>query len=359
MNHKLLPLTAAGLLVFAMGNALYHQLPEPEPAPPVPPPVTPFGRTVAGAGLVEPNTEASGTGIIAVGSQMAGVVTRVGVHVGQEVKVGDVLFVLDKRQAEAELRARQAALDMALAQMRKLGQMPRPEEVPVSEAQVRSAEAAFRQQEDQRNRDRKLAAHSALSQEDLVAHEQHYQAARAQLDVARANLALLQAGAWDQDKAIASASIGQARAQVDQAETMLRLLEVRAPVEGTILEVKVRPGEYVCTASGQSLILMGNLQPLHVRVNVDEGDFPRLKLNAPARAKIRGDATLQEIPLRYVRLEEHVVPKTGLTGANAERVDTRVVQVIYAIERDHRLVHEKKVLVGQVLDVFIDDGTPK
>jgi multidrug resistance efflux pump len=359
MNRKLLPLTAAGLLVFAMGNALYHQMPEVESPPPVPPAVTPFGQTVAGAGLVEPNTEASGTGIIAVGSQMAGVVTRVGVHIGQEVKAGDVLFTLDKRQAEAELRARQAALEMVVAQMHKLDLMPRPEEVPVSEAQVRSAEAAFREQEDQRNRDRRLAAHNALSQEDLVAHEQHYQAARAQLDVARANLALLRAGAWDQDKAIAAASIGQARAQVDQAETMLKLLEVRAPVEGTILEVKVRPGEYVCTASGQSLILMGNLQPLHVRVSVDEEDFPRLKLTAPARAKIRGDATQEEIPLRFVRLEEHVVPKTALTGANAERIDTRVVQVIYAIEPNHRLDHEKRVLVGQVLDVFIDGGAPE
>ena len=75
----------------------------------------------------------------------------------------------------------------------------------------------------------------------------------------------------------------------------------------------------------QSLILMGNLQPLHVRVNVDEEDLPRLKLYAPARAKIRGDARQEEVPLSFFRLEPYVVPKTSLTGVNTERVDTRVV----------------------------------
>jgi hypothetical protein len=41
--------------------------------------------------------------------------------------------------------------------------------------------------------------------------------------------------------------------------------------------------------AGQSLILMGNLHPLHVRVNVDEEDLPRLRWNAPAPARVHGD----------------------------------------------------------------------
>jgi hypothetical protein len=48
------------------------------------------------------------------------------------------------------------------------------------------------------------------------------------------------------------------------------------------------------------------------------------------------------------------VPKMSLTGINVERVDTRVVQLIYAIDPRHKLVREKKILVGQLLDVFID-----
>src|SRR5579871_4038059 len=103
MRRYLLPLLAAGLLVFAVAHALSLQRREPETPPPVPPPLSPFGDTVAGAGMVEPSTEASSTGNIAVGSQLAGVVTRVSVRIGQEVKAGDLLFELDLRQTEADL----------------------------------------------------------------------------------------------------------------------------------------------------------------------------------------------------------------------------------------------------------------
>jgi len=316
IRKYVLPLLAVGLLVFAVAYALFIQRPEPKTPPPVLPPLSPFGDTVAGAGMVEPSTEASGTGNIAIGSQLAGTVTKVGIRIGQTVKAGDLLFELDNRQTEADLKVRQAGL-------------------PVSEAQVEVAEANLRQQQDQYERARNLLAKRAIAPEDFVISEQAYQSARAQLTLAKAN-------------------VGQATAQIAQDKTMLELLQVRAPVDGTILQVNIRPGEYVSTFGGQSLILMGNLQPLHVRVNVDEEDLPRLKLYAPARAKIRGDARQEEVPLTFVRLEPYVVPKTSLTGANTERVDTRVVQVIYAVDPNNRLVQEKKVLVGQLVDVFID-----
>jgi len=89
-------------------------------------------------------------------------------------------------------------------------------------------------------------------------------------------------------------------------------------------------------------------------VNVDEEDILRLRLYAPARAKLREDPRQEEIPMSFVRLEPYVVPKTSLTGANTERFDTSVVQVVYAIDPNNRPVQEKKVLVGQMVDVFID-----
>jgi HlyD family secretion protein len=316
MFRKLiLPLVAGMFLIFAVSHALYIQRPEPEPPPPVPPPTSPFGHTVAGSGIVEPNNHASGTSAVSVGSQVAGVVTKVHVTIGQEVKAGDLLLELDPRQADADLRVREAG-------------------IAVNEAQVRAAEASYQTQKDQWERDKQLSS-TQLAEQDRFAHTQAYFNAIAQLALAKANLVL-------------------ARAQVDQGRTNVELLQVRAPSDGTVLQVNVRPGEYVTVFAGQPLVLMGNLHPLHVRVNVDEEDLPRLRLDAPARAKVRGDASQEEIVLRFVRLEPFVVPKMSLTGANTERVDTRVVQLIYAVEPGSRLVREKKVLVGLLLDVFID-----
>jgi HlyD family secretion protein len=353
----LLPVLAVAMTIFAVAHALYVQRPEPDLPPPVSPPVSPFGNTVAGAGMVEPSTEASGNGYISVGSQLPGVVTKVRVHIGQEVKAGEVLFELDRRQTEADLQVRLAAVENAEAQLQRLERQPRPEEVPPLEAQLRLAEANHKQQKDVRDRDLQMAPGSVAPQ-DMLAHELAFRAARAQVAVAQANLALLKAGAWDADKLIAYTTVKQARAAVEQDRTLLDMLLVRAPVDGTILQLNVRPGEYVASAAGQALVMMGNLRPLHVRVNIDQEDIPRLRLEAPARAKVRGDPLQEEVPMTFVRLEPYVVPKLSLTGINIERVDTRVVQVIYAIDPDHRLVRDRKVLVGQLLDVFIDATPP-
>jgi multidrug efflux pump subunit AcrA (membrane-fusion protein) len=175
----LLPVAALVLLAFAGTHAYLTGRPGPDLPPPLPPPTSPFGTTVAGAGIVEPSTEASGSAAIAVGTQLPGVVSRVCVRIGQEVKAGAVLFELDQRQAEADLRVRETGVVAAQAQLRRLELQPRPEEVPPSEAQVKAAEATFRQLEDQRKRDRKLGP-LALSEQDRVAHELAYRQAHAQ-----------------------------------------------------------------------------------------------------------------------------------------------------------------------------------
>jgi multidrug resistance efflux pump len=199
------------------------------------------------------------------------------------------------------------------------------------------AVATLNTTKDQYERAKKAHESGVIAEQDYVTADQAYQSAQAQVAQAKAN-------------------VQQARAQVEQARTQLQLLQIRAPSDGTILQINVRPGEYVAASAGQSLIVMGSLRPLHVRVSVDEEDLPRLKLLAPARAKLRGGAEQgeRELPLTFVRLEPLVVPKTSLTGVNTERVDTRVVQVIFAIDPEHPLVKTKKVLVGQLLDVFID-----
>ena len=64
-----------------------------------------------------------------------------------------------------------------------------------------------------------------------------------------------------------------------------------------------------------------------------------------------GHADLQ-MPLRFVRVEPYVIPKRSLTGDSLERVDTRVLQVIYEFDRPAFPIY-----VGQQVDVFIRRGT--
>ena len=68
---------------------------------------------------------------------------------------------------------------------------------------------------------------------------------------------------------------------------------------------------------------------------------------SPGVAYLKG-STKQSIPLTFVRIEPYIVPKTALTGANTERVDTRVLQIIYRFD-----LPPFPVYAGQQVDVFI------
>jgi HlyD family secretion protein len=142
----------------------------------------------------------------------------------------------------------------------------------------------------------------------------------------------------------------------DQTRTEIDRLIVRTPkaaetsAEFKVLQVNVRPGEYVGTVPGQAMIVLGFVGRLHVRVDIDENDIGRFRPNLPGTAKPRG-APGVAFPIRFVRVEPYVIPKRSLTGGSQERVDTRVLQVIYRIETG-----EKPLYVGQQMDVFLDAG---
>jgi multidrug resistance efflux pump len=262
------------------------------------------------------------------------------------------LFQVDNRQLKAQRAYAEANLAAAQAQLAKLEAQPRPEEVPPSEAKVQVAQANLDMQQDLAERNRKLIGTRSIGEEDYRQKVLAASMARQQLVQARAEDALLKAGAWEADKAIARANVVLAKAQIEQIKTDLERALVRAPVEGKVLQVNVRPGEYVGTPPSQALIVLGSVQKLHVRVDIDEHDIPRaqrfLRPGVSAYASPRGDPSAR-FPLSFVRIEPFVVPKKSLTGDNTERVDTRVLRVIYHVDRD-----EPGLFVGMQVDVFVN-----
>jgi hypothetical protein len=95
------------------------------------------------------------------------------------------------------------------------------------------------------------------------------------------------------------------------------------------------------------------LKPLNIRVDVDENEAWRVRSDASAVATVRGNANLKTA-LTFVRFEPFVLPKKSLTGDSTERVDTRVLQVIYRVEDD-----QLPLFVGQQMDVFIEAPAPE
>jgi multidrug efflux pump subunit AcrA (membrane-fusion protein) len=306
MKTYILPLIAFAALVFGIGSVVRSQ-PKHEPtAPPSPPPASPYSHTVAAVGLVETSTEN-----IAIGTPRADVVSEVVVTVDQTVKTGDPLFKLDDRQLRAELAMRQADLRVAESQ------------VKVNAAMLEDASLQLSFFESLKDK-------NAISAEDLTRRRSAVETARARLDEAKARVV-------------------SAAAQIQMTQTDLERSIVRAPIDGDVLQVKIHPGEFApAGVTATPLILLGRLKPLHIRVDVDENEAWRVHPEAKATAAGRGNANLKA-PLRFVRFEPFVIPKKSLTGDSTERVDTRVLQVIYRVEDD-----ALPLFVGQQMDVFID-----
>jgi HlyD family secretion protein len=264
---------------------------EPIQPPPITPPTNPYEASVAASGIIEALSEN-----ISIGVPAAGLVTRVHVKVWDSVVEGQPLFTLDSRDLEAQLAVDKASITVAMATLERL--------------------------EDQLARLKSVNDPRAVSRDEVRTREN--------------------------DVNVALAQLVAARAKVEQDMILIERLTVRAPKTGAILQVNVRAGEYAAVTPKNPAIMLGDMGRMQVRADVDEQNAPRLQPGQTATAYIKGDTT-RPIELRFERIEPFVVPKTSLTGSSTERVDTRVLQVIYSFERPK----DGPVYVGQQMDLFV------
>lgn len=256
------------------------------------PPSSPYKSFIAAQGMIE-----SAYKNIPIGSSYSDIITDVYVAVGQIVKKRTPLFKTDTRVFQAQLV--KALHDVAVAQ------------------------AEYENQAIQYN------YYSGLSDKNAVS-KQAYTTAQ-------------------YNEKIAAEKLKAAQAQVAIYTAHLERSIVRAPIDGQVMELNIRPGQYAQQQSNnqEPLILFGNIHNLHVRTDIDEEDSWRYEQGAQAIAYVRGNRNIM-IPLEYVYQEPYIVPKKSLTGSDLERVDTRVLQVVYRFKKNNL-----PVFLGQLLDVYI------
>ncbi len=317
-------------------------------------PVDGSARYIGGIGIVEPAGEA-----VSIGTQVPGLVAEVKVKPGDRVEKGDPLFMLDPRATQASLAIALSNEEAAVAKLKELeGQIaPTRSKLAANQALLAQARADAANSGQQYRRAQQLAKTSSISDEEVEARRLAFELsnakvseAEARVKEAEANLALLAGSDSAPTLDVQRAAIEQARANVALARTNLDLLTVRAPLKSTVLQVKIRVGEFAAAAVlTNALMVLGVMDPLHIRVEIDESEIHRFRMGAKAYATVRGRAD-EHIPLTFVRAEPFVVPKRSLSGGVSERVDTRVLQLIYSVAPS-----ALNATVGQQVDVFIEE----
>lgn len=303
LRKYLLPTLAILGALFALFIVFWSQRSIPPPPILFPPAQSPYPHAIAGAGIIEASSQN-----ISIGSPFNEVIEKIYVVEGNHVKAGDKLFQLDLRAFNSQVEAARASLN--------------------------AAQVIFEDKKTQFSFYKRLKDTRAVS-------EQTYQ---------QAYYALLEA---EENVKVACANLVETEVNVERSI-------IRAPIDGEILQVNIHVGEIapvVPFISGQAtwlvaaqgtLILMGRVQPLQVRIDVDEDDAWRYEPGARATAFVRGNSTIN-FPLTFTRVEPYVIPKSSFTGQTVERVDTRVLQVLYQFERN-----DLPVYAGQILDIFIE-----
>lgn len=348
------PILAVAMFSFATWSVVNAERARPQSDPPEVPATSRYKDTVAGVGLVEPASET-----IALAIDRGGVVAKVHVTAGQKVKAGDPLFAIDDRDEKASVAQAEANVAAAAASLSSIER-----NIVLQKALVAQAEA--NRESTMAERDRSMAdrrRYDALVKESW-ASRQRYEQAQADARKSTANVAASSAALESARRQVqvleatreeAVAKLDLARAAADAARITLDKTVVRAPIDGAILKVNVRLGEYAqAGVLADALMTMGAVDPLHVRVDIDETEAQRVRPTAKAIAHLRGAAEI-EAPITFVRFEPFVIPKRQLTGGGSgERVDTRVLQVIYAFDPK-----TFPAFVGQQVDVFVDAGAEK
>jgi HlyD family secretion protein len=356
-NRILFSLVALGIVAGVVSAYVYARPKHPLP-PAFNPAPNPYGEGIYANGIVE-SYQLNGENVNLY-PEVAGTITKVLVSEGQMISHGTPIFVIDDSVQRAIVAQQEAQAAAAQALLDELKAQPRRETLEVGRAQVEMATANLKSTQDQLDKQtRAYKLDSRAVSKDAYDNAQNAaKVAHANLDVVTRQYELTKAGAWKYDVRNQERQVeALAKAAVSSA-ALLSKYTVRAPADGVILSIQTALGSYVSpqgvydtyTQVFGPVAVMGNGRGfLGVRCYIDEILIPRLPPAAQMQAKMFIRGTSVSVPLEFVRVQPYVSPKIQLSNERTERVDLRVLPVIF------RFAPPKGVEVypGELVDVYV------
>lgn len=265
-------------------------------------------QTVAAIGRVEPFTE------VTLANKIPGRIREVLVKEGDEVKRGQVVIRFDDAEPAAGVLMAQARIDTAQSEVRRATRAlasararwmeaksgPRPQEIARARAEVAEAKQKQHFSEVERNRMKRLLDGGYIARAQYDAEETNVEVWHARVRGAEEALNLLLAGSKTETVASAWAQAQESEAELRRAESQARQAQaelgvaraalgstvVESTLDGKVTRKLVEPGEAVDIS--MPLMILGDLQKVIVKAEVDETDVGKLALGQ--RAEVTADA---------------------------------------------------------------------
>jgi HlyD family secretion protein len=333
-----------------------------QPQPPVfSPAPNPYAQGVYSNGIIE-SYQPTGENINLY-PEVSGVITQILVTEGQTVKQGSPLLKMDDSVQRATVEQQRSQSEAAHALLEELKAQPRREVLAVSKAQLDYAKANLKTVEVQLEKLQNSydVDPKSVSKDSLDNAINATNVAKANLEVAVKNYYLTKAGAWSYDIQNQEQQYTALSNTYLAGSALLAKYVIRAPADGVILSIKAAVGSYISsqgvygtyTEDFNPVVVMGNPDNnLAVRCYVDEILIHRLPDTSKIHAQMFIRGTNIRIPLEYVRLQPYVSPKIQLSNQRTERVDVRVLPVLFRFEKPK----DVQVYPGQLVDVYIGEN---
>jgi HlyD family secretion protein len=242
-------------------------------------------------------------------------IAEVLVEEGDQVKAGQVLARLSTERLSAQHKQAQAQMAAQEQIALRLRNGTRPEEIAQARASLQAAEAEAVNAQSLLQRAQEISEASkgrAVSKQDLEAATAVVRTSEANVQVQRKALALALAGPREEEVSQAEAQVDAARAELALLERRLKDAELVAPVDAVVRNRLMEPGEF---ASPQRPVFsLAVTTPKWVRAYVPESALGALKVGDVASVWI--DSRPEEPfsgSLKFISSVAEFTPKTVQT----------------------------------------------
>jgi HlyD family secretion protein len=361
MKNRLVFLLAVVGLFAGLGGAYFFSAEKTTQPPVFSPAPNPFPRGIYANGIIE-SFQTAGENINLF-PEVSGSIASILVTEGQTVAKGTPLITIDDSVQRAVVEQQRSQAEAALAQLEALRAQPRRETLAIVEAQLELARANLKNAQDQYDKQSRLYEidRKVVSRDALDSATNALKVAAANVEVAQRQLELTRAGAWRFDIENQQRQHDALHSAYLAGVAQLAKYTLRAPTDGVVLSIRAAVGSYVSpqgtystyTGGFAPLLVMGGPQDfLAVRCYIDETLIHRLPdpSRISARMFLRGSTV--SIPLEYVRTQPYVTPKVSLSDQRTERVDVRVLPVIFRFAKPKDVV----LYPGALVDVYIGES---
>jgi len=358
-NKVLFTFAIIGLLAGIISAYIYGMQTKPQ-SPVFNPASNPYAKGIYASCITE-SYQNNGANIN-IYPEVTGTIMKIPVAEGEVVSRGTPLLIMDDSIQRATAEQQKSQAEAAGALLEELKAQPRKENLEVSKAQVESASASLRTAQDQLDKQRKSYELNpkSVSKDTLDNAENAVRVSKANLEVVRKQYDLTKAGAWIYDIRNQEKQHDALSKAYMASNSLLAKYTIKAPIDGVILAINTAVGSYVSpqgvyntyTQGVSPVMVMGSSQNyIGVRCYVDEILIHKMPQTSHMNAQMFIRGTDIRIPLEYMRVQPYVSPKIELSNQRTERVDVRVLPVIFRFERPKDI----NIYPGQLVDVYIGE----